>query len=190
MGAGDGKGKEGRVLLGIVTGAQGVRGAVRIKSFTADPADVAAYGPLEDERGARRFRLQVVGQSKGVVIARIDGVEDRDAAEALRGVRLHVGRDALPEPEEEEYYHADLIGLDAVLPDGTVFGRVLAVHDFGAGDSLEVERPAGAGGGGTVLVPFTRAAVPAVDLKARRLVVDPPEGLLDNRPVEAELERE
>jgi 16S rRNA processing protein RimM len=127
----------------------------------------------------------VTGEAKGVVIARIDGVEDRNQAEALRGVRLYVSRDALPAPEgAEEFYHADLIGLDAALADGTVFGRVVAVHDYGAGDSLEVERPEG---GGTVLVPFTRAAVPVVDLQARRLVVDPPEGLLDNRPVEAEL---
>jgi 16S rRNA processing protein RimM len=180
MDAADG---QGRVLLGIVTGAQGVRGAVRVKSFTADPADVGAYGPLSDERGARRFRLAVVGQSKGVVIARIDGVEDRDAAEALRGVRLYVERAALPPPDEEEYYHADLVGMAAVLADGSPFGRVVAVHDFGAGDSLEVERPEG----GTILVPFSRAAVPVVDVEARRLVVEPPEGLLDNRPVETEL---
>jgi 16S rRNA processing protein RimM len=186
MAAGDRAGEGGRVLLGIVTGAQGVRGAVRIKSFTAEPADIGSYGPLEDESGARRFRLAVAGQSKGVVIARIDGVEDRNAAEALRGVRLHVDRAALPPPEEEEYYHADLVGLEAALPDGTAFGRVVAVHDFGAGDSLEIERPEG----GTVLVPFSRAAVPVVDVAARRLVVDPPEGLFDGRPVEAELERE
>jgi len=175
-------GEEERVLLGICTGAQGVRGAVRVKSFTADPADVAAYGPLSDESGVRRFRLRVVGQSKGVVIAAIDGIADRDAAEALRGVRLYVGRSVLPPPEEDEFYHADLVGMAAETADGAPFGRVVAVHDFGAGDSLEIERPEG----GTILMPFSRAAVPVVDLAARRLVVDPPEGLLDNRPVEAE----
>jgi 16S rRNA processing protein RimM len=174
------------VCVGVVAGAHGVRGAVRIKSFTADPADVAAYGPLTDESGARRFRLAVVGQSKGVVIARIDGVADRNAAEALRGVRLYVERSALPPPEEDEFYHADLVGMAAVQADGAPFGQVVAVHDFGAGDSLEIERPEG----GTILLPFSRAAVPVVDVAARRLVVDPPEGLFDNRPVEAEAEAE
>jgi 16S rRNA processing protein RimM len=124
------------------------------------------------------------------VIAAVDGVADRDAAEALRGVRLYVERSALPPPEEDEFYHADLVGMAAVEADGTPFGRVVAVHDFGAGDSLEIERPEG----GTILVPFSRAAVPVVDVAARRLVIDPPEGLFDNRPVEAEaaaeLERE
>jgi 16S rRNA processing protein RimM len=165
----------GRVCVGIVVGAQGIRGAVRIKSFTAEPEDVAAYGPVEDERGEQRFGLRVVGRAKGVVIAEIAGVADRNAAERLKGQRLYVGRDALPAPEEEEYYHADLLGLDVVLLDGAGFGKVRAVHDFGGGDCLEVEREAG----GIVMVPFTRAAIPVVDLASRRLVLDPPAGLLE-----------
>jgi 16S rRNA processing protein RimM len=173
---------ERRVCLGVVTGAHGVRGLVRVKAFTAEPADIAAYGPVEDEAGARRFALEVVGAAKGVVLVRVPGVVDRDAAERLKGLRLFVPRAALPEPEEEEYYHADLLGLRVELTDGSEFGRVRAVHDFGAGDSIEVVRA----DGGTVMVPFTRAAVPVVDLADGRLVVDPPEGLLDNRPVEAE----
>ncbi len=172
-----------RLCVGIITGAQGVRGAVRIKSFTAVPEDVAAYGPLADEAGKREFALRPVGRAKGVVIATIAGVADRDAAERLKGMRLYVARDKLPAPGEEEYYHADLIGLAAVLRDGTPLGRVRAVHEYGAGDSLEVVSESGA----TVMVPFTRAAVPEVDLAAGRLVIEPLDGLLDNRPVEADV---
>ncbi len=172
-----------RVLMGVITGAHGVRGLVRVKSFAAEPAAIAAYGPLEDEHGERRFVLDLRGAVKGVLIARLDGVTDRNAAERLKGTRLYLSRAALPEPEAEEYYHADLLGLAVELKDGAPFGRVRAVHDFGAGDSLEVERP----NGRVVMVPFTRAAVPVVDIAGGRLVVDPPEGLLDNRPVEAEL---
>src|SRR4051812_34261754 len=97
-----------RVCVGVVTGAHGVRGAVRLKSFTAEPEDVAAYGPLQDERGERHFALRLVGSAKGVLIAAISGIDDRDRAEALRGLRLYLPRSALPPPEEEEYYHADL----------------------------------------------------------------------------------
>jgi 16S rRNA processing protein RimM len=179
-----GKG-EARVCVGAIAGAQGVRGAVRIKSFTAVPEDVAAYGPVEDESGQRRLTLRLVGHAKGVVIGKIAGIDDRDAAEAMKGMRLYVARSALPAAGEEEYYHADLLGLTAELPDGTVLGQVRAVHDYGAGDSIEVMRAVG----GTVLVPFTRAAVPVVDLAGGRLVVDPPAGLLD-RTVEAEAEEE
>lgn len=175
-----------RVCVGVITGAQGVRGAVRVKSFTADPEDLAAYGPVEDEAGERRFELRVVGRAKGVVVAKLAGIEDRDAAEALRGMRLYVGRAALPPAGEEEYYHADLLGLRAELADGSVLGRVRAVHDFGAGDSLELERPEG----GLLMVPFTRAAVPVVDLAGGRVVIDPPAGLLDDLSREREREGE
>ena len=147
---------------------------MRIKSFTAIPGDVARYGPVGDESGVRRWLLRVVGAAKGVVIAHLPGVEDRNAAEALRGLRLYLPRSALPPPEAEEYYHADLIGLSAELPDGTPVGQVRAVHDFGAGDTLELERPQGP----PVLVPFTRTVVPLIDIAAGRLVVDPPAGLL------------
>jgi 16S rRNA processing protein RimM len=152
-----------------------VRGAVRVKSFTADPAAVGQYGPLEDEAGERQFRLRLLGTAKGVLIAQVAGVTDRDGAEALRGLRLYLRRTALPPPGEDEYYHADLIGLAAVLADGTPLGRVRAVYDFGAGDTLDIARDAGQ----PVMVPFTRAVVPEVDLAAGRLVIDPPPGLLD-----------
>ena len=147
---------------------------VRIKSFTAVPEDVARYGPVEDESGRRRFTLEILGAVKGVLLARIAGIDDRDQAEALRGLRLYLPRAALPAPDEEEYYHADLVGLTAVLPDGTPIGQVRAIHDFGAGDVIEIARPEAP----PALVPFTRAIVPVVDLAAGRLVVDPPPGLL------------
>ena len=168
------------MLMGVITGAHGVRGLVRVKSFTADPADLAAYGPLEDATGDRRFALELAGAVKGVLLARVPGVEDRNAAERLKGTRLYLPRAALPDPGAEEYYHADLIGLRVVLKDGSSFGTVKAVHDFGAGDSLEIERA----DGDVVLVPFTSTTVPAVDIAEGRLVLDPPAGLLDNRPVE------
>jgi 16S rRNA processing protein RimM len=164
-----------RVCVGVVTAAHGVRGAVRLKSFTAEPGDVARYGPLQDETGERQFSLRILGSAKGVLIAAISGIEDRDRAETLRGVRLYLPRSALPPTDEEEYYHADLIGLEAALNNGTPIGTVRAVHDFGAGDTLEIERASGP----PLMVPFTRAVVPLVDLDAGRLVLDPPPGLLD-----------
>jgi len=166
---------EKRVCVGVVAGAHGVRGAVKIKSFTAEPKDVAGYGLLEDESGQERFSLRLVGEAKGVLIGWLSGVADRDRAEALRGLRLYLSRAALPPTDEDEFYHADLIGLDAVLADGTPLGQVKAVHDFGAGDTLEIERPERP----PAMVPFTRAVVPIVDLEAGRLVIDPPPGLLD-----------
>ena len=164
-----------QVCVGVVTGPHGVQGAVRIKSFTEAPEDVARYGPLGDESGDRRFELRLIGAGKGVVLARLSGVDDRNQAEALRGQRLYLPRSALPQPDAEEYYHADLIGLEAVLGDGKPVGRVRAIHDFGAGDTLELERP----GAPPVMVPFTRAVVPSIELAAGRLVLDPPPGLLD-----------
>ena len=164
-----------RVCLGVVTGPHGVQGAVRIKSFTEAAEDVARYGPLADETGGRRFELRLIGAGKGVVIARLAGVEDRNQAEALRGLRLYLPRSALPQTDADEYYHADLLGLEAVLGDGTPVGRVRAIHDFGAGDTLELTRP----GAPPVMVPFTRAIVPIVEPAVGRLVLDPPPGLLD-----------
>ena len=149
---------------------------MRIKSFTEAPEDVAAYGPLEDETGRRKFHVQLCGAAKGVLIARLPGIRDRAQAEALRGLRLYIPRSALPQPEAEEYYHADLIGLEAVLGDGTRLGCVRAIYDFGSGDTLELVRD----GEPPVLVPFTRAVVPIVAPAEGRLVIDPPPGLLDD----------
>jgi 16S rRNA processing protein RimM len=146
-----------------------------VASFTADPGAIADYGPLTDEQGLRRFAIELLSSQKGQFLARVAGVADRDAAAGLAGTRLFVERDRLPEPDEDEFYHTDLIGLVAERPDGETLGRVTAVHDFGAGELIEIALETGR----RVLVPFTRAAVPEVDPKAGRLVVDPPPGLLD-----------
>jgi 16S rRNA processing protein RimM len=166
-----------RVCMGVVGAPHGVRGAVRIKSFTDEPQAVGSYGALEDESGVRSFNVQVIGLAKGdgMVIAKLSGVADRNRAEMLRGLRLYAPRAALPAPGEDEFYHADLVGLAAVLADGAQLGKIIAVHDFGAGDMLEIARDAGQ----PVLVPFTRAIVPVVDLAGGRVVIDPPEGLFD-----------
>jgi 16S rRNA processing protein RimM len=174
-----------RVCVGAVAGAHGVRGAVKIKSFTGTPEDIARYGALEDESGERHFTLRLTGAGKGVLIGHLSGIADRNQAEAARGLRLYLHRDALPPTEADEYYHTDLIGLEAVLSDGTAVGRVRAVHDFGAGDTLEIARDEAP----PLVVPFTCAIVPSVDLAAGRLVIDPPPGLLDE-PARARRKRE
>lgn len=167
--------KSDRVCLGVVGAPHGVRGAVRIKSFTDAPEAIANYGALEDERGERRFSLRVIGTAKGdgMVIAMLSDVADRDRAEALRGLRLYAPRAALPAIAEDEFYHADLVGLAAELEDGSALGKIIAVHDFGAGDVIEIARDEGQ----PVLVPFTRAVVPVVDIAGGRVVIDPPDGL-------------
>lgn len=160
-----------RICVGQFAGAHGVRGLVKLKSFTADPASVAAYGPLADESGARRFRLSLTGTVKELWLARVDGIRTREEAQALAGVRLFVDRAALPPPDDEdEFYHADLIGLRAERDDGSLFGTVRAIYDFGAGDVLELTMPDGK----LELLPFTRACVPRVEVAAGRILVDPP----------------
>lgn len=164
------------MLIGVVVGAQGVRGQVRIKSFAHSPQDIDAYGPLQDKTGQRRFEVRAEGFSRGAVIARIGGIVDRNAAEALRGIELYVDRAVLPEPGADEYYQADLVGLAAEDKAGAALGRVRRVEDYGAGPLLELERP---GEKRTVLVPFTKAVLVQVDLAGGRLVLDPPAGLLE-----------
>lgn len=156
--------------MGAVAGAHGVRGEVKIKSFTEDPKKIAAYGPVEDESGTRRFKVRVRGHVRGMLIARLDGIEDRNAAEALRGMRLYVGRDRLPKPKRGEWYLVDLVGLRAERADGTAVGTVKSVQNHGAGDIVEVETADGQ----TLFLPFTRRAVPQVDIEGGRLVVEPP----------------
>jgi 16S rRNA processing protein RimM len=157
------------MCVGVILGAHGLKGAVRIKSFTERAADVAAYGAVEDEAGQRHFRLRLVGEAKGAVMAQIEGVGERDAAEALKGLKLYVARSLLPPPGEEEFYYSDLVGLSAALADGTPMGKVKGVLDFGGGDIIEIVGPKG-----TLLLPFTKASVPVVDIAGGRLVVDPP----------------
>jgi 16S rRNA processing protein RimM len=161
---------EDRVLLGVVAAPHGVRGLVRIKSFTEDPMKVAAYGPLSDETGKKEYRVEVLSAARGAVLARIDGVADRTAAEGLRGLRLYVPRSALPEAGAKEWYEADLIGLSAIGRDGRDWGKVVAFHDFGAGSVMEVS--------GGAMLPFTDEAVPEIDVEGGKVVIDPPAGLL------------
>jgi 16S rRNA processing protein RimM len=159
------------VLMGRISEAHGLKGEVKIASFTADPVDLAAYGPLTDAARARRFEVLDIRPFKsGTVVARLKGVSDRTAAEKLRGVELFVPRVALPETEDDEFYYSELIGLAATSPDGETMGEIVGVHNFGAGDLLEI-RPAERGA--TWLVPFTQARAPHVDIKAGIVVIVP-----------------
>ncbi len=163
-----------RLCLGVIAGAHGLQGVVRIKTFTALPEAIVDYGTLEDAVGNRCFALRLVRVEKDMALARIEGVADRNAAEALKGVALFLDRAALPPADEEEFYHADLVGLVAVDTTGVRLGTVRALHDFGAGDLLEVLPDEG---GQPRVFPFTREVVPAIDLAARIVTIDPPEGL-------------
>ena len=156
---------EGQVCVGAIAGAFGVRGEARLKSFCAEPADIAAYSPLTAEDG-RSFDIKITRPIKEGFAARLSGVATREDAEALKGTRLYAPRERLPALPDDEFYHADLIGLTAVDTGGAELGRVRAVHDFGAGDVLEVL------GKAELMIPFTQAAVPTVDLGAGRVVVD------------------
>jgi len=164
------------IQMAVIGAAHGIKGEVRVKSFTGDPLALDDYGPLYDEAG-RAFTILDIRMQKDMAVVRFKGVADRSAAEALNGTALYVDRDMLPDDlEDEEFYHADLIGLDAVDLEGAPIGKVLAVQNFGGGDILEIAR----GGKSTVLVPFTRAAVPDVDTQARKVRVDPvAAGLVD-----------
>lgn len=165
-----------RVCVGAIAGAFGVRGEVRLKSFCAEPESIGAYSPLYDEKGERQFTVRITQSIKNGFAARLSGVTSKEAADALKGVRLYADRDALPNLPDDEFYHTDLIGLDVLDAGGEMLGRVKAVLNHGAGDILEVNvgpgKPA-------VLVPFTLAIVPTIDLEAKRLIVDPPEELFD-----------
>ena len=163
-----------RVCLGAIAGAFGVRGEVRLKSFTATPQDVAVYGPLTSEDGAHTFEVTLTGQTGNALVARLSGINSKEQADALRGVRLYVPRDHLPSLPDDEFYHADLIGLEVFDTGGTSLGRVKAVHNHGASDLLEIHGP---GLRATVLLPFTAEVVPTVDLAMGRIVADPPDGL-------------
>jgi 16S rRNA processing protein RimM len=162
-----------RVCLGQIGAAHGVRGEVRLRSFTADPAAITSYGPLETEDG-RVFEIESLRPAKDHFVIRISGVADRSAAERLANTKLYVPRERLPAPSEpDEFYHADLIGLAVVDRSGRQLGAVVAVHNFGAGDLIEMRPEAG---NKTEFVPFDEANVPVVDLAAGRIVVDPPAG--------------
>jgi len=164
--------KADRVCVGAIAGAFGVKGEVRLKSFCSTPEDIATYGPLWLEDGARNFTVKLTRPVTGGLGARLSGVATKEEGDALKGATLWADRDQLPSLPDDEFYHADLIGLDVYDTGGVKLGRVRAVQNFGAGDILEIFAP---GRKTTLMLPFTRAIVPTVDLKAGRIVADPPD---------------
>ncbi|ODR96032.1 hypothetical protein AUC69_02095 [Methyloceanibacter superfactus] len=172
-------GEQDRVLVGEIGAAQGLKGEVRLRSYTQAPADIAGYGPLEDESGARSIEIERVRVTPKAVIARIKGVTTREAAEALTRTKLYLPRAKMPAaeaPGADEWYVADLVGLKAVSPQGDEIGTVVAIHNFGASDIVEVSSAAG---GENLLVAFTETTVPEVDIEGGRLVLVPPEELAE-----------
>lgn len=161
------------ICVGAVAGSYGVHGEIRLKSFCADPMAIEDYVPLCTEDGARSFSLKLTGQIKNGFSAELGGIETKEQADAIKGLRLFVPRDRLPGLPDDEFYHSDLIGLSVFDTGGRALGKVGAVHNHGAGDLLDVQGPGLSSG---VLVPFTLECVPTVDLNAGRIVIDPPEG--------------
>ena len=158
-----------RIRVARIGAVHGVRGEVKLWSFTQDPMAAANYGPLETEDGARRFEIETMRAAKDHFVARIAGIADRDAAASLRNVDLFVSRDKLPPIKDADtYYFADLVGLSAVGQDGAVLGKVTAVHNFGAGDLIEIATTAG---GEPLLLPFTETVVPKIDIALRQIVI-------------------
>jgi 16S rRNA processing protein RimM len=164
-----------RICVARIGAAHGTTGEVRLWPFTARAEAVAAYGPLQTADGTRAFEIETIRPSRDFLVARLKGVTDRATAERLRNTDLYAPRERLPGLEADEFYHADLIGLSAQDKAGRAIGVVIAVHNFGAGDILEI---APAAGGETAMVPFSTGAVPSVQVAARRIVLDYPEGLV------------
>jgi 16S rRNA processing protein RimM len=159
-----------QICVARIGAAHGVRGAVKLWTFTEDPFAVKAYGPLLTKDGTRSFEVATAREAKGHLVATLKGIATREDAERLNGVELYVAREKLPATDENEYYHADLIGLAAVNADNEPLGRVIAIHNFGAGDIIEIAPPQGS----TMLLPFTNAVVPTIDLKGGRVVIELP----------------
>jgi 16S rRNA processing protein RimM len=158
------------ICVARIGAAHGVRGEVKMRTFTQDPLAVKAYGPLRTKDGARQFEVTHARQAKDHLVATLKGVTTREEAERLNGLELYVAREKLPATDEDEFYHADLIGLTVVTTSDAPLGRVVAIHNFGAGDIIEIAPPTGA----TMLLPFTNAVVPTVDLAGGRVVIELP----------------
>jgi 16S rRNA processing protein RimM len=163
--------KSMRILLGQISGVHGIKGHVLVRTYSAEPEGIAAYGPLENKAGDRTFTLKIIRVTDKGVVASIAGIADRTAAEALRGTGLFVARSKLPKPADGEFYHSDLIGLQAVDETGLLIGQVIAVQNYGAGDLLEIKHP---GGTQTDLIPLTNDFVPSIDLERGIAVINPP----------------
>ncbi len=162
------------ICIGAIAGAFGVAGELRLKSFCTVPEDIASYGPLVTEDGSRSFKITLTRPVAGGLGARIAGVTTKDEADALRGTSLFIDRAKLPSLPDDEFYHADLVGLEVRDPGGEVIGKVTAVHNHGAGDIIEIHAP---GHKTALLLPFTKATVPTIDLASGRMIADVPEGL-------------
>ena len=169
------------ICIARIGAAHGVRGAVKLWTFTEDPLAVKAYGPLLTKDGARSFEVATAREAKGHLVATLKGIATREDAERLNGLELYVAREKLPATENDEYYHADLIGLAAVNAASEPIGRVTAIHNFGAGDIIEIAPADGA----TMLLPFTNAVVPSVDLAAGRVVIELPDEIVGDDPSNA-----
>jgi 16S rRNA processing protein RimM len=169
-------GSQRRVCVAKIGAPHGVRGEVKLWPYTADPMAVKDFGPLETEDGTRSFTIEALRPAKEFLVARFKDVSDRNAAETLCHIELYVARERLPEPDDDEFYHADLIGLAVVDTRGAALGTVIAVHNFGAGDIIEMQRNDNRA---TVMLPFTDVVVPEIDIDGGRIVVDPPAGALD-----------
>ena len=163
-----------RICLGAIAGAFGVAGEVRLKSYCAEPTAIADYGPLYTQDGARSFKITLTRPVAGGLGARLTGIATKEQADALKGTQLYADRTRLPHLPDDEFYHADLIGLAVQDTGGAALGTVQAVHNHGAGDILEISAP---GRKSALMVPFTLAAVPTVDLTSGKIIVDLPEGL-------------
>src|SRR5712671_776841 len=159
-----------QVCVARIGAPHGVRGAVKLWTFTEDPLAVKAYGLLLTKDGARQFEVTHAREAKGHLVATLKGIATREEAERLNGIELYIAREKLPATEEDEYYHADLIGLAAVTTANEALGRVIAIHNYGAGDIIEIAPPQGA----TMLLPFTNAVVPLVDIANGRVVIELP----------------
>jgi 16S rRNA processing protein RimM len=171
-----------QICIARIGAAHGVRGAVKLWTFTEDPLAVKTYGPLVTKDGARSFEIATAREAKGHLVATLKGIATREDAERLNGIELYIAREKLPPTDENEYYHADLIGLAAVDAAHEPLGRVVAIHNFGAGDIIEIAPP----GGTTLLLPFTNAVVPSVDLKGGRVVVEVPAEIEGDTPSAAD----
>ena len=172
-----------RILIARIGAPHGVKGEVRLFVFTEDADSLKTYKPLTDETAKRTFRVASLRPAKDHFVARLEGVATREAAEALTNVGIYIERDLLPPTDDEDdFYYADLIGLKAVTAEGETFGTVVAVHDFGAGDIIEIARADAPKGAKTIMLPFTKATVPAVDIKAGTVTVDPAEWAQDEEP--------
>lgn len=167
-------GSSSYICVGVIVAPHGIKGEVKIHSYTEQAEDLTAYGPIYNQSGTKTFRVKIKHVKGDAVIASLEGYPDRNSIETLRGMKLYIPREALPEPEEEEFYHEDLLNMKVVLPDATSFGTVKAIYNFGAGDVMEIALASGK----TELLPFTKAVFPVINFKEGFLEAHLPQELI------------